>query len=404
MKKMYERIILMCNTISGPTTMGGNTKILLELARRWTRTSQRVDIITDGNGMQTCENYGIEGVRYLVNPRSARFAKYGTIIYYLVQIMETVGLIINMPKDQLEGQIVYSSSNYPPDTVPALLLKLRLRNCKWIGSYYLVVPSPLKGYYEDTGKKSFDPFRARLFFLYLIDRISIPLIVRYADAIFITNDVDRIHFEKRGFSKERILAIYGGVDLKGISRIADQDTKYDGVFVGRIHPMKGVTQLVDIWGNVCKTKPDARLAIIGNGKRDYERKIEDKIKEMGLMENIGLLGFVDGDEKYKVLKSSRVFLHTSVYDNCGMAAAEGMACGLPVVRFDIKALETPYPKGNLVAPMLDCNSFARKVIELLDDDALYDRIRRDALEVAEQWDWDRRVEKSLLFINEVWDS
>ncbi len=73
-------------------------------------------------------------------------------------------------------------------------------------------------------------------------------------------------------------------------------------------------------------------------------------------------------EKYKILKSSKIFLHTSIYDNSGMTAAEAMACGLPAVRFDIPALRIAYPKGMLVVPLKDSPKFAKAVLQLLEDE------------------------------------
>ncbi len=71
-----------------------------------------------------------------------------------------------------------------------------------------------------------------------------------------------------------------------------------------------------------------------------------------------------------MLRASRVFLHTSVYDNSGMAAAEALACGLPAVMFDLPPLRVTYPRGALKAPIGDEEAFAGQVLRLLDDEAL----------------------------------
>jgi glycosyltransferase involved in cell wall biosynthesis len=82
-----------------------------------------------------------------------------------------------------------------------------------------------------------------------------------------------------------------------------------------------------------------------------------------------------------------------------MAAAEGMACGLPVVRFDIPALKVAYPKGTLVVPLRDCEKFADAAITLLDDVNLYDKVRKEALELVKSWDWNEKAACLLNFVN-----
>jgi glycosyltransferase involved in cell wall biosynthesis len=234
---------------------------------------------------------------------------------------------------------------------------------------------------------------------YLVEKPSSVLLKKFADFIFVTNELDKKYFTDAGVPVTRLRAIYGGVSLKEIERVPEQKIKYDGCFVGRIHPMKGVDYLVEIWSYVCEKKPNAKLALIGNGSKDYENKVRHLIRAKGLEENIDLLGFVDGIEKYEILKASRLFLHSSIYDNSGMTAAEGMACGLPAIRFDIPALKVAYPQGMLVAPLKDCKKFAEAVLRLLDNDDLYNKVKEDALELAKSWDWDKKAASILDYIS-----
>jgi glycosyltransferase involved in cell wall biosynthesis len=197
--------------------------------------------------------------------------------------------------------------------------------------------------------------------------------------------------------------VYGGVEIEQIERVKAGGNAYDGCFVGRIHPQKGVVGLIEIWHHVCKVKPDARLALIGNGPKEYENKVRIEIIRRGLEDSVDLLGYVDGVQKYAILKSSKVFLHTSVYDNSGMTGAEAMACGVPVVRFDIPTLEVAYPKGTLVAPLLDYRKFADLVLILLSNHSLYSKMSEQGKEIAKEWDWDKRSNDSLEFVQHLLD-
>jgi len=67
-----------------------------------------------------------------------------------------------------------------------------------------------------------------------------------------------------------------------------------------------------------------------------------------------------------------------------------MACGLPGVSFDLPALRTYYPKGMLKTPCYDLKAFAENILKLLNDEKLYSKTSKDALDWAEKWDWDAR--------------
>ena len=81
-----------------------------------------------------------------------------------------------------------------------------------------------------------------------------------------------------------------------------------------------------------------------------------------------------------------------------MAAAEGMACGLPVVGFDLPGYEFAYPQGMLKAPIGDLRAFAGLVVELLRNEALRREVAAKALEHSLKWDWNA---KSAEILNDI---
>jgi glycosyltransferase involved in cell wall biosynthesis len=383
---------MLANTISPHGTMGGNTKIMLELTRRWAVTEE-VNIITYEDGLKTCIAYDLDNVNYIIVP-SSRFVKFGLPVFFAAQILRTCISVLKIPKKN-DSFLLYSASNFWPDVIPAIVMKKKNPRLKWIGSCYLLAPNSFRGF---EGKLRLIP-NIRLLASNFMESVTNVLLRKYADAIFVTNDLDKKFFTDKGFSFSKLKAIYGGVDLAEVSKVPEQKTKYDCCFVGRIHPQKGVVYLIDIWDRVHKVKPKAKLALIGNGPDWYENKVRAEIRKRHLEKSIDLLGFMDGVEKYKILKSSRIFLHTSIYDNCGMAAAEGMACGLPVIRFDIPALKVAYPQGTLAVPLRDCKKFADAILKLLDDDNLYKKLRKEALELVKSWNWDEKASCLLDYIS-----
>jgi glycosyltransferase involved in cell wall biosynthesis len=209
--------------------------------------------------------------------------------------------------------------------------------------------------------------------------------------VWVTNDLDRaIFIDNRRLLPDRVIAVRGGVDTKTPLLIPEPHKKeFLAVFVGRFHPQKGVTELIDIWKFVCERQKNARLAMIGVG--ELEGEVNMKIKQHGLGKNVVLFGFKDGIAKLKIFKDSLVVVHPAIYDNGGMAACEAMACGLPGVSFDLLPLRSYYPKGMIKTPCFDLQKFALNILRLYDEHDLYSRTRSEAMELAKEWDWDSRA-------------
>jgi glycosyltransferase involved in cell wall biosynthesis len=232
---------------------------------------------------------------------------------------------------------------------------------------------------------------------YLAQKLSILLIKKNADMVLVTNDLDQRIMAR---PEREVVAIYGGVDFRDIPKFSqrklDGPYKYDAVFVGRFHPQKGVSLLLNIWARVCRRRPNARLALIGVGP--LESQLKDAAAVLGLTNNVDFLGFLDGSEKFRVFYESRLFVHPVIYDSGGMSAAEAMACGLPCIGFDLPALRSYYPRGMARVPAYDIEAFAQSILKLLDNEPMYDQLSAEAQSFAKEWDWHRRAD---LFLDTV---
>jgi glycosyltransferase involved in cell wall biosynthesis len=375
--------------------MGGDTKIFLELMKRLVREFD-VSIVTHSEGIVTCRHYGLRKARfYVLNLLSTRLKaprsmNATAILFQLIKTMEACLLLIRIKK---KFSIVYSTSDYWQDVIPALVLKMKFGSkIKWIAGFWLFAPNPFS---KESPYKGISFLKGILFYLY--QKPIYILVKKYADMVFVTSEPDAKKFITKNRDESKILIVKGGVDISQVEQVQKPiNEKYSAVFVGRFHPMKGVVELIHIWNIVTRKKPDAKLCMIGVGP--LIEKVKAEIKKYGLEKNIELLGFLDGIDKIKILKSSKIVVHPSIYDSGGFAAIEAMACGLPGVCFDLPALKTYYPRGMLKAACFDLNEFANNVLRLLEDNNLYGKLSKEAIELAKQWDWNMRAQEVADFI------
>lgn len=391
-------INIIANGIWGPEGLSGGDRIFIESARRWAKLGYKVNIFGWEDTLEMCKRNNLKGVKYILWP-AKRYQKLGFLPLYFIRTIK--GCLEAMHPPRLsEKVVVYSASDFWPDSLPGLVMSMRLKDAKWIGSFYLFAPNPLKGF---SGQTKLRVPTIKSIFYYFSQKPIIWLLERFADLIFVTYDLDKERFIKMNIQPKRIKVIYGGVDLTIPQTVQTPKRKtYDGVFVGRFHPQKGLFELIETWYHVCKVKDNARLAIIGLGEPEQEKKLREMIKKYKLNSKIDLLGALDGREKYKILKSSMVYLCTNLYDSGGMATIEAMAAGLPVVSFDIAAIRSLIPKGTLSVSFKNTKKFAKATLRLLEDRKLYERISKEAVSLASEWDWDSRAKRILGFMKELY--
>ncbi len=378
---------IVANAAQGPALSGGD-RIFIECARRWQEVGD-VSVYVWQEGREMCRRNNLTSVKF-VDWSIGPMARLGFPMSYPIRILRGIfgSLSATLPKNQ-GSYYVYSASEFWPDLIPTFLMKLRRRNWTWIACFFLRAPSP----FRDNVYRGSQRIRGLAYSF--VQVMSMAIIRRFADFVWVTNDLDRsIFVDNERLPPERVIAVRGGVDSKTPLSIPEPKTKkFLAVFIGRFHAQKGVRELIDIWKMVCEERKDAKLAMIGVG--DLEGEVLTRIKQYGLEKNIVLFGFKDGLEKLKIFKDSLIVVHPAIYDSGGMAACEAMACGLPGVSFDLLSLRSYYPKGMLKTQCFDLREFALNILRLSEEGDLYNRTKVEAMDLAREWDWDTRANELL---------
>jgi glycosyltransferase involved in cell wall biosynthesis len=222
----------------------------------------------------------------------------------------------------------------------------------------------------------------------LVFYVTLPILRRMKTVISVS-DFTAKTLESFGVSHSRISISGNAIDLRSINKakILNYIDGSDAIFVGRIAKEKGVFDLVEIWKDIAKTRKNAKLVIVGNGLE--LTVLKQKIVETGLQDSVLLREQCSDEELYSLLKSSRLFIFPSLFEGWGIAVAEALACGLPVVAYDIPALRETFGKCESVflLPVKDVSGMINVVSKVLDSgDEKLCNISRD---FAESFEWHR---------------
>lgn len=108
------------------------------------------------------------------------------------------------------------------------------------------------------------------------------------------------------------------------------------LFMSRIDPKKGLDLLIPALEKLLDEGLEFEFILAGGNPQDlnYEAKIKAQIEASSLGKHTTITGFVTGDRKTSLLQSADLFVLPSYYENFGIAVAEAMASGIPVVISD----------------------------------------------------------------------
>ncbi|MDF7826691.1 glycosyltransferase [Pontiellaceae bacterium B12227] len=129
--------------------------------------------------------------------------------------------------------------------------------------------------------------------------------------------------------KNPIAMIPNGVELPMIGKKENTGSR-QLLFLGRIHPKKGISELLDAWS---KTSNNWKLLIAGWDDGGHETNLRAKAEKLGL-ENVEFVGPQYGAEKEQLLRSVDAFILPSFSEGLPMSVLEAWSYELPVVITD----------------------------------------------------------------------
>jgi len=148
-----------------------------------------------------------------------------------------------------------------------------------------------------------------------------------------TAETEARHVERLGLGVP-LCVIPNGVDVPPqVARTEGKNEERGGrkiaLFLGRIHPKKGLPMLIEAWARV---RPDGwLLQIAGPDEAGHRAQVQNAVSAAGLSEVVFFVGAIEGEEKESAFSDADLFVLPTHSENFGIAVAEALAHGLPVL-------------------------------------------------------------------------
>jgi len=162
--------------------------------------------------------------------------------------------------------------------------------------------------------------------------------------------------------------------------------------VSRLESIKGMDLVVPAFAEVLKRFPEVRLLVVGDGS--LRATMEQQAAELGCADRITWVGRQPQEELNKWYGQMDIVLMPSRSEGFGLTAIEAMANGCVMVASNVGGLPEVVRDGvcGLLHRTEDVKDMADKICTLLDDAALYDRLRTQALCEVKKYSFQRYAE------------
>jgi glycosyltransferase involved in cell wall biosynthesis len=103
------------------------------------------------------------------------------------------------------------------------------------------------------------------------------------------------------------------------------------LFMARIHEKKGCDLLIDAFSRIASAAPGLHLVMAGPDQVGLKAVLEKQAEKLGISSRVHWPGLLQKDAKWGAFYAAEAFILPSHQENFGIAVAEAMACGKPVL-------------------------------------------------------------------------
>lgn len=218
---------------------------------------------------------------------------------------------------------------------------------------------------------------------------------KYTKVIGITEQVCQVLHTKQNLPKEKIVKIENGININKINEARAYEREDFGytnsckliVMVAGFREQKDHATLIRAFVSL---PIHYKLVLIGDGDRRNE--IQSLVAKLHLINRVNFLGV--RKDVYNIMKMCDIAVLSSHWEGFGLAAAEAMACGIPVIVSNVPGLAQVVNGAGLLFQQGNVMDLKTNIL-LLEDPCRYDSIKKKCRERAMKYDISLMIDKTL---------
>jgi len=206
------------------------------------------------------------------------------------------------------------------------------------------------------------------------EREKTASLLKWSENFLVPNCIDCSHFRPRPDLRSSYRSKFGIDDNIPVL-----------VSVGRIDPKKRLDILIQALAEVKKSGYDFRLLVVGNDKVKFAFFLKKLAEELDVADRIIWTGLIAGDKIVGIYAAGDLLAHISMDENFGIAVAEAMAVGLPIlvtpgvgIWYEVEDKNV----GRCVS--LNVDSVAQGIIDFLEHRERWKAMGREAIDITSE--------------------
>lgn len=199
----------------------------------------------------------------------------------------------------------------------------------------------------------------------------------------------------RGVPREDVSITYSGIDKQ--TYVQDPSVpKYERptvLYLGRIKKYKSVQHLIQAFARVREKLPNARLMVVGSG--DYLPALKSLAAQLKVADAVEFPGFVTKENKVERMRRSHAIVLPSPREGWGLTNTEANAVGTLAIASNVPGLRDSVKDGysGFLYEYGNIDELTEKLMLVLKDPNLRQKLEQGALEWAAKFDWDSAAEQ-----------
>ncbi len=160
-------------------------------------------------------------------------------------------------------------------------------------------------------------------------------------------------------------------------------------WIRAFHSIYNPVLAIDVLARLARRAPGARLTMLGPDKDGSRTEVERRADELGVRDQLTIVGQVPKSEIARHLAEADLFINTTNIDNTPISVLEAMAAGLCVVSTSVGGIPfmLEHDRTALLVPPRDAAAMSAAVERVLDEDGLAGQLSRGAHDFARRCDW-----------------
>lgn len=246
-----------------------------------------------------------------------------------------------------------------------------------------------------ASKKKLDFMEAKTLHFFVVKLLRKHLfeleqeIVEKSDMLTAVSNSCADEFREYHSLKKEITVVHNGVDTNFFVPSENRSKLRSILYTGRFEVFKGLSDLIECSGIVCKKYPDVKFILVGSGT--ILDNLKKQVSKLKLEDNIIFTGSLSKSQIIEYYQNATIFVLPSYREGFPTSLMEAMSCGIPSIATDVEGsaeLIKDRKNGLLVSPK-NAEKLAESIIYLLENEGFRNMIGANARDyIVKNYDWE----------------